>query len=100
MKRSIRNVEASDLGRYVGSRLMTKWTASLLVYGAEESEDYDFEDSFYGSIDECIDALRDFQEVIDRNGIDGYLTLESDNSEYYEGDYDYIMDCLSDDGII
>lgn len=97
MKREIRS---SDMGRYLGSRLLTKWTASLLVYGAEESEDYDFEDSVYGSIDECISALRDFQEVIDSNGIDGYLTLESDNSEYYEGDYDYIMDCLQADGIV
>lgn len=97
MKRAIKS---SNLGRYIGSRVLTKWTASLLVYGAEESEDYDFEDSFYGSLDECISALRDLQNVIDRNNIDGYLTLESDSSEYYEGDYDYIMDCLQEDGII
>lgn len=37
MKRYIRS---TDLGRFVGSRLMTNWTASLLVYGSDNSDAY------------------------------------------------------------
>ena len=98
MKRYIRS---NDLGRYISSRLMTGWTASLLVYGAEESEDYDFEQSFSGNFSNALRHLRGYQEVIDANHIDGYLTLESDDSNfYYEGDYDSIHDELDRDGLI
>lgn len=97
MKRYIR---ANNLGRYLGSRLLTQWTASLLVYGAEESEDYDFEQSFSGDFNEALDHLREYQEIIDDNNIDGYLTLESDDSLYYEGDYDMIYDQLESDGLL
>ena len=95
-----RMVKANDLGRWVGSRLLTRWTASLLVYGAEESEDFDFEESFTGRLDECLAKLQEYEKIIRRNHIDGYLTLESDNSEYYEGDYDTIYYSLEEDGLI
>ena len=96
-----RYIISSNLGMYVGGRLLTSWTASLLVYGAEESEDYDFEQSYSGYFNEAIDRLREFQEIIDDNHIDGYLTLEADNdSLYYEGDFDQIYEDLEHDGLV
>lgn len=97
-----RYIKSSDLGRYVGGRLLTSWTASLLVYGAEESEDYDFEETAEDLyFNEAIEKLRYFQQIIDDNHIDGYLTLEDYNSNYYyQGDYDQICDQLADDGLL
>ena len=97
MKRYIRS---SDLGRYLGGRLLTEWTASLLVYGAEESEDYDFEQSFSGYFNEALAHLREYQEIVDDNHIDGYLSLESDDGMYYQGDYDMIWNDLANDGLL
>lgn len=94
-----RIIVSSNLSRYVGGR-MQNWTANLLVYGAEASEDYDFEESFSGSLSECITKLNEFQDVIDENNIDGYLTLESDSSQYYEGDLDTIYADLEADGYV
>ena len=95
-----RMIKASDLGRYVGGRLMTQWTASLLVYGAESSPDFDFEESFTGGLNECIEKLGEYWDIICDNNIDGYLTLESDDSQYYEGDYDTIYIELEEDGYV
>lgn len=94
-------VKCNNLGRYVGGRLLTQWTASLLVYGAEESEDYDFEESFTGHLEEALDYLEEYQQIIDDNHIDGYLSLEADNSDmYYQGDYDSIYEELESDGLV
>lgn len=99
-KKSLNEV-ASSLGRFVGARVMTQWTVSLLVYGAEESPDYDYEQSFTGYLDECIDKLDEYDDIINDNNIDGYLTLESERgSEYYEGDADSIKSDLEDDGLL
>ena len=97
-----RYIKSSDLGRYVGGRLLTSWNASLLVYGAEESEDYDFEQMATDlNFNEAIEKLKYFQEIIDDNHIDGYLTLEDYNSDYYyEGDYDQICEQLEADGLM
>lgn len=96
-----RRIVSSNIGQYVGSRLLTSWTASLLVYGAEESEDYDFEQSYSGYFNEAIDHLSEFQQIIDDNNIDGYLTLEADDSSlYYEGDFDQIYEDLEHDGLV
>lgn len=95
-----RMIKASDLGRYVGGRLMTQWTASLLVYGAESSPDFDFEESFTGGLNECLTKLKEYERTIRKNHIDGYLTLESDNSDFYEGDYDSIYYSLEEDGYV
>lgn len=99
MKRYIRS---NDLGKYVGGRLLTSWTASLLVYGAEESEDYDFEQSVNDvDFNRAVEALQQFQDIIDDNHIDGYLTLEDYNGElYYQGDYDSICEQLEADGLM
>ena len=97
MKRYIRS---SDLGRYLGGRLLTDWTASLLVYGAEESEDFDFEESFNGYFNEALEHLREYQQIIDDNHIDGYLSLESGDGQYYQGDYDQIYEELENDGLV
>ena len=99
-RRGSTEIKASDLGRYVGSRLLTNWTASLLVYGAEESEDYDFEESFSGDFNEALAHLQEYQQIIDDNNIDGYLSLESDNSLYYQGDFDSICEELENDGLL
>jgi hypothetical protein len=78
-------VTASSLGQYVGRRLMTNWTISLLVYDAEESEFYDFEESYTGSFKDCLDKAAEYFDTIEENGIDGYVTLEADRgNEYYE----------------
>lgn len=97
-----RYIKSSDLGRYVGSRLLTSWTASLLVYGAEESEDYDFEETADDiNFNDALEKLKEFQEIIDDNHIDGYLTLEDYNSDYYyQGDYDQICEQLEADGLM
>lgn len=95
------NVKASSLGSYVGGRLLTDWTASLLVYGAEESDDYDYEQSFDGSLNDCLTKLEEYQSIIDSNSIDGYLTLEANNSgEYFEGDYSQIYEDLEMRGLV
>ena len=97
-----RYIKSSDLGRYVGGRLLTSWTASLLVYGAEESEDYDFEQTANDiSFNDALEKLKEFQEIIDDNHIDGYLTLEDYNGDlYYQGDYDQICEQLEADGLM
>lgn len=97
-----RYIKSSDLGRYVGGRLLTSWTASLLVYGAEESEDYDFEQTASDiNFNDALEKLKEFQEIIDDNDIDGYLTLEDYNSDYYyQGDYDQICEQLEADGLM
>lgn len=95
------NIKASSLGSYVGGRLLTNWTASLLVYGAEESDDYDYEQSFDGSLNDCLTKLEEYQNIMDSNSIDGYLTLEANNSdEYFEGDYDQIYEDLEMRGLV
>lgn len=85
MKISKKKVTASSIGNYVGRRLMTNWTVSLLVYGAEESEFYDFEESYTGDFNDCLDKAVEYFDIIEENGIDGYVTLEADRgNEYYE----------------
>lgn len=97
-----RYIKSSDLGKYVGGRLLTSWTVSLLVYGAEESEDCEFEQTVNDVyFNEALEKLKHFQEIIDDNHIDGYLTLEDYNSDYYyEGDYDQICEQLEADGLL
>lgn len=83
------------LGRWLGARLMTKWTAMLNVVGAEESPEYEFEESFDGNFVQCVKKLKEYQEIIDKNNLDAYLELESWNSSgSFTGDYDQIIDEL------
>lgn len=90
---------SASLGQYVGSR-MQNWTVSLLAYGAEESPDFEYEQTFTGSLQECLDKLEEYQNIIDDNGVDGYLTLEGDRGGYFQGDRYVIIDQLEEAGII
>lgn len=85
----------SSIGRYVGTRLQN-WTVGLNVYGAEDSDEYDYEQEFTGSYNDCLAKLEEFSKIIRKNRIDGYLWMESDSGEYYEGDYDTIIDELGE----
>ena len=91
----------SSLGRWVGARILTDWQADLLVYGAENSDDFEYEQSYTGDFTSCVKKLKEYQRIIDKNDIDGYLTLASNRSdEYYEGDLDQILDDLVADGLL
>ena len=90
-----------DLGKWLGANLLEKYTASLLVYGAESSDEYEFEKSFDGCLSDCLEKLREYQEIIHDNKLDAYLTLESWRSnEYFEGDFANIMSRLMDCGYV
>ena len=90
-----------SLGAYVGARMLSEWTASLLVIGAEESEDYEFEQSFTGSFNECLAKLEEYDKILYKNMIDGYLTLESERTgEFFEGDFDGIYEDLEKFGYV
>ena len=83
------------LGRWLGARLLSKWTAMLNVVGAETSPEYEFEESFDGNFVQCVKKLKEYQEIIDKNNLDAYLELESWNSGgSFTGDYDTIIDEL------
>ena len=72
-----------------------KYTASLNVYGAEESDEYEFEKLFDGDLDSCIDKLQEYQTIIEDNKLDAYLSLASwDDRIYFEGDLYRILDLL------
>lgn len=89
------------LGGYLGARLMTTWTACLLVYGAEESPDFDYEETFTGSLTECLHRLNVFQAIMDDHDLDAYLTLEADNTDaYYQGEFVDITEALERDGLL
>lgn len=72
-----------------------KYTASLNIYGAEESDEYDFEEAFNGDLNSCIDKLQEYQKIIEDNKLDAYLSLQSWNDGYhFEGDLNHILDEL------
>lgn len=89
------------LGKWLGARLLTGWTAMLNVDGAEESPDYDeYDQQFDGTFVQCLNKLKEYQDIIDRDGIDAYLALQSSHDEYFDGDYDNIIDKLYDRGYL
>lgn len=89
------------LGKWLGARLLTGWTAMLNVDGAEESPDYDeYDQQFDGTFVQCLNKLKEYQNIIDRDGIDAYLALQSSHDEYFDGDYDNIIDKLYDRGYL
>lgn len=78
-------IKSSSMGEYVGRRLLTDWTVSLLVYGAEESEFFDLEQSFTGNFLDCIKKAKEYFKILKDNDADGYVTLEANRSgEYFE----------------
>ena len=45
MKKYVKSSDNGErLGRWLGANLLMKFTANLNVYGAEESEEYEFEE--------------------------------------------------------
>jgi hypothetical protein len=89
------------LGKWLGARLLTGWTAMLNVDGAEESPDYDeYDQQFDGTFVQCLNKLKEYQDIIDQDGIDAYLALQSSHGEYFDGDYDRIIDKLYDRGYL
>ena len=94
--------QTRKLSRYLGANLLEKYTAFLNVYGAEESDEFDFEESFDGSLADCLDHLVKYQKIIDDNGLDAYLSLESWSSygRNFEGDLVHILDDLLAEGYI
>lgn len=94
--------EQSDkLSRYLGANLLMKFSAFLNVYGAEESDEFDFEEAFDGSLGACLDHLVEYQKIIDDNGLDAYLSLEPWNGgRSFEGDLEYILTDLVNEGYI
>jgi len=84
------------LSRYMGARLMTQWTAMLNVIGAEESPDFEEYDQYFdGTLPECLDKLREYQRLIDDNGVDAYISLESmRGGNYFEGTISQICEDL------
>lgn len=90
------------LGKWLGARLMTKWTAMLNVEGAEESPDYyEYDQQFDGNFVECLKKLEEYQNLIDQDGIEAYLALENwQSGEYFQGDYDRIIEDLIDRGYL
>jgi len=102
MKRYVKAGDAShQLGTWLGANLLTKFTANLNVYGAEESDEYEFEESFDGPLNQCLPKLKEYQRIIKDNGLDAYLSLEPwDGGHYFEGDLDHILDDLLDYGYI
>ena len=98
MKQSIK-IKASDIGSYVGRRLMTTWSANLLVYGAEESPDYEFEESFDGSFTDCLKKVEEYLNTITKYNLDAYVTLEADrnNDSYTFYDIEDLYDTFPDE---
>lgn len=89
------------LGKWLGARLLTGWTAMLNVDGAEESPYYDeYDQQFDGNFVQCLNKLKEYQDIIDRDGVDAYLALQSSHGEYFDGDYDNIIDKLYDRGYL
>ena len=82
-----RMIKSSSIGEYVGRKLLTDWTVQLLVYGAEESEFYDLEQSFTGTLNECIRKSKEYFKILRDNDADGYVTIEANRTgEYFEFD--------------
>lgn len=102
MIRELEDRTPSPLGNYVGGRLMTDWTAMLNVYGAEESPDYEeYDQSFDGNLPQCLEKLSYYQQLIDDNGIDAYLSIQPFRGSFYsEGDLERILEDLLDEGFI
>lgn len=84
------------LSRYMGARLMTQWTAMLNVIGAEESPDFEEYDQYFdGTLPECLNKLREYQRLIDDNGLDAYISLEAmRGGDYFEGTISRICEDL------
>ena len=89
------------LGKWLGARFLTGWTAMLNVDGAEESPYYDeYDQLFDGTFVQCLNKLKEYQDIIDRDGVPAYLALQSSHGEYFDGDYDRIIDKLYDRGYL
>lgn len=86
----------NPLSRYMGARLMTQWTAMLNVIGAEESPDFEEYDQYFdGTLPECLNKLREYQRLIDDNGVDAYISLEAmRGGNYFEGTISQICEDL------
>ena len=90
-----------DLGIWIGANLFETYTANLNVYGAEESDEYEFEESFDGNLKNCLEKLKEYWKIIKDNGLDAYLSLDAwRGSMYLEGDLYNILDGLLDRGCI
>lgn len=102
MKKYVKSSDNGErLGRWLGANLLTKFTANLNVYGAEESDEYEFEESFDGPLNQCLVKLKEYDRIINRNGLDAYLSLEPwDGGHYFEGDLENILSELLDYGYI
>ena len=102
MKQSMKSSNNTEqLGKWLGANLLTKFTASLNVYGAEESDEYEFEQSFDGPLHQCLEKLEEYSRIIYQNDLDAYVSLEPwDGGRSFEGDYDTIISELLDCGYI
>lgn len=92
----------SNLGTYVGARLLTDWMVSLNVLGAEESPDYEYDQqTFNVSLKEALGKLAEYQQIIDDNYLDAYLSISAMRyDEHFEGDIERICEDLLNFGII
>lgn len=97
-----RMIVSSNLDKYLGGRLMTDWTADLLVYGAESSPEFDYEQSFTGSLRDCIEKLKEFNNIIKKNRLDAYLSLSANNyDKTFESDnFNEMYTQLDEEGLI
>lgn len=92
----------NGLGTYVGARLMTNWYVALNVMGAEESSDYEYEQSKDDiPFKEALSKLTEYQNIINENYLDAYLVLEPMRGGHrFEGDLDHILEELFEFGYI
>lgn len=93
--------QSQKLSRYLGANLLMEFSAFLNVYGAEESSEFEFEEAFDGTLSDCLDHLVEYQKIIDRNGLDAYLSLEPwSGGRSFQGDLYYILTDLVNEGYI